>query len=193
LTPTSVSLLERLKAAGPDHPDWRRLHEIYRPLIHRWIGRVPGLGDESADLTQEIIMVLVREIPRFERRREGSFRAWLRQVTVNKVRSYRKRPHRRPGLGPDATDGFLDRLGDPRDDLAREWDLDHDRHVFGKLLAIVGPDFHETTWEAFRRFALDGLPAAQVAQELGQTEGAVISAKSRILKRLRAEAGELLG
>jgi RNA polymerase sigma-70 factor, ECF subfamily len=193
LTPTSVSLLDRLKTAGPDHPDWLRLHDIYRPLIRRWIGLVPGLGVESADLAQEIIMVLVREIPRFDRQREGSFRAWLRQVTVNKVRSYRKKYDRRPIVGLDPAEGFLDRLSDPKDDLAREWDLDHDRHVFEKLLAVVGPDFSETTWEAFRRFALDGVPSARVAQELGLTENSVISAKSRILKRLRTEAGELLG
>jgi RNA polymerase sigma-70 factor, ECF subfamily len=193
LSPTSVSLLDRLRGAGPDHPDWLRLHEIYRPLIRRWVGRVPGLADESADVVQEVLMVLVREIPRFERRREGSFRAWLRQVTVNKVRSYRKRHHRRPVVGLDPAEGFLERLTDPQGDLAREWDLDHDRHVFDKLLAIVTPDFTPATWEAFRRFALEGQPAAQVARDLGLTENAVIQAKSRILKRLRSEAGELLG
>jgi len=56
----------------------------------------------------------------------------------------------------------------------------------------VQPDFHPTTWEAFRRFAVDGLPAAHVAEELGLTENAVFQAKSRILKRLRQEAGDLL-
>jgi RNA polymerase sigma-70 factor (ECF subfamily) len=193
LTSTSVSLLDRLRAAGPDHSDWLRLHDIYRPLIHRWIGRVPGLADESADLAQEVLMVLVREIPRFDRRREGSFRAWLRQVTINKIRSYRKRHQRRPVVGLDPAEGFLERLTDPTDELARAWDLEHDRHVFDKLLAIVGPDFTPTTWEAFRRFALDGLPSALVARELALTENAVIQAKSRILKRLRSEAGELLG
>ncbi|WP_435020891.1 RNA polymerase sigma factor [Tundrisphaera sp. TA3] len=193
MTPTSVSLLDRLRDAGPDHPDWLRLHEIYTPLIHRWIGRVPGLADEAADLAQEVLFVLIREIPRFERRREGSFRAWLRQVTVNRVRSHRKVRHRRPIVGLDPAAGFLDQLAAPDGELAREWDLDHDRHVFGKLLAIVRPDFAPVTWEAFQRFALDGVPAARVAEELGLTENAVVQAKSRILKRLRGEAGDLLG
>ena len=83
-------------------------------------------------------------------------------------------------------------MADPGSDLALEWDRDHDRHVFQKLLAIVRPDFQPTTWEAFRRFAVDGLPAARVAEDLGLTEGAVLKAKSRVLKRLREEAGELL-
>jgi RNA polymerase sigma-70 factor (ECF subfamily) len=185
-------LLDRLKAARPDASDWERLQGIYLPLIRRWLGRVPGLGDEAGDLAQEVFLVVVRELPRFERRREGSFRAWLRKVTVNKARGHWRRRRRWPavGLGPAA--GFLDRLEAPDSELAREWDQDHDRHVFERLLAIVQPDFHPTTWQAFRRFALDGLPAAHVAAELGLTENAVLQAKSRILKRLRQEAGDLL-
>jgi len=190
---TSVSLLERLRTASPDKSDWMRVQEIYLPLIRRWLARVPGLGDEADDLAQEILVVMVREIPRFERQREGSFRAWLRQVTVNRVRTYHKQRRRAPVVGLAQSDGFIDRLAEPNGDLVREWDLDHDRHVFQNLLAVVQPDFSPTTWGAFQRFAIDGLPAARVAQELGLTENAVIQAKSRILKRLREEAGELLG
>jgi hypothetical protein len=51
---TSVSLLERLKAARPDASDWRRLQGIYLPLICRWINPVPGIGGEADDLGQEV-------------------------------------------------------------------------------------------------------------------------------------------
>ncbi len=193
MNPTSFSLLDRLKAAGPDDPDWHRLQGIYFPLIRHWLGRVPGLGDDADDLAQEVMVVMVREIPRFERQREGSFRAWLRQVTVNKVRNYRRKRQRRPVVGLDPADGFLERLSDPNGDLAREWDRDHDKHVVDTLLAVVQPDFSPATWEAFRRFGVDGEPAGKVAGELGISENAVILAKSRVLKRLRREAGGLLG
>ena len=190
--PTSVSLLDRLKVAQPDASDWNRLQGIYLPLIQRWTARVPGLGDEANDLAQDVLLVVVRELPRFERRRQGSFRAWLRKVTVNQTRSHWRRRRRMPAVGLDPAVGFLDRLEAPDGDLAHEWDQDHDRHVFERLLAIVQPDFHPATWDAFRRFAMDGLPAARVAEEFGLTENAVLQAKSRILKRLRAEAGDLL-
>ncbi len=193
MTPTSISLLDRLKSARPEASDWNRLQDVYLPLIRGWIGRVPGLGAEAEDLAQDVFVILAREIPRFERRREGSFRAWLRQVTVNKVRSHRRLRQRRPGAGQDLADGFLDRLADPNGDLAREWDREHDRHVTQRLIAVVQPDFSPATWQAFRRFALDGLPAARVAEELNMTENAVIRSKARVLKRLREEAGELLG
>jgi len=190
--PTSLSLLERLKAARPDATDWDRLQGIYLPLIQRWLGRVPGLGDESADLVQEVLMVVFRQVPRFDRRREGSFRAWLRQVTVNKVRRYRKIRRRQRVVGFDPVDDFLERLADPNDDLAREWDRDHDNAVIQKLLAVVKPDFNPTTWKAFQRFGIEGIPAVRIAEELGLSENAVILAKSRVFKRLREQAGDLL-
>ena len=116
----------------------------------------------------------------------------MRQVTVNKVRTLRKQLYRKPLAGLDLTEGFLDRLVEPNSELAREWDLEHDRHVFQKLLAIVQPDFRPDTWEAFRRFAIDNRPAAEVAAELGTSVNSVLQSKSRILRRLREEAGELL-
>ena len=189
---TSVSLLDRLKAARPDASDWQRLQGIYLPLIQRWVRRVPGLGDEADDLAQEVFMVVLRELPRFERRREGSFRAWLRNVTVNKARSFSKQRDRRPTVGLDLTDGFLDKMANPDSDLARQWDREHDEHVVQKILAAVQPDFNPPTWEAFQRFAMDGVPAARVAEELGMTENAVLLAKSRVVRRLREEAGDLL-
>jgi RNA polymerase sigma-70 factor (ECF subfamily) len=194
VNPTSVSLLDRLKAAGPDDADWLRFQDIYLPLLRQWLGRVPGLGDEASDLAQEVLLVVIREPPRFERQRDGSFRAWLRQVTVNKVWSQRKRRRRQPDAGEDrdAIDRYFEQLADPHGDLALQWDRDHDQHVFQKLLAIVQPDFSPTAWEAYCRFDRQGQPAAQVALELGLSVNAVLQAKSRILRRLRQEAGNLL-
>jgi RNA polymerase sigma-70 factor (ECF subfamily) len=188
--PTSLSLLDRLKTARPEASDWKRLQDLYLPLIQRWLARVPGLGVEADDLAQEVFIILVRQIPHFEPQREGSFRAWLRQVTVNRVRTYRRQ--RRPAVGLDPADGFLDQLADPNGHLASEWDREHDKYITQKLLSVVQPDFSPATWQAFQRFALDGVPAATVAEELAISENAVIRAKARILKRLREEAGELL-
>ena len=44
-----------------------------------------------------------------------------------------------------------------------------------------------------RAVGVGGERAARVAEELGLSENAVILAKSRVLKRLRREAGDLLG
>ena len=190
---TSLGLLERLKHAKPDASEWRKLRDIYLPMIRQWLARLPHLHDEVDDLTQEVLVVLFRELPSFGRRRDGSFRAWLRQITVNRMRAFWKTRRKQPlATGDPQTDQLLAQLADPTSDLARQWDQDHDRHVFQKLLAIVEGDFEPGTWQAFTRFAVEGRPAAQVAGELGVTQSAVVQAKFRVLERLREEAGALL-
>ena len=190
---TSISLLDRLKRANPDAPEWRKLTHIYLPLIRYWLGRVPGLHDEADDLAQEVLVVLLRELPLFERQRSGSFRAWLRQITVNCIRTFLRDRGKQPlaRLGEDA-DNLVSQLEDPNSDLSRQWDRDHDKHVFQKLLALVQPDFEPNTWRAFVHFAIEGAAAAEVAQKMGLSECAVVQAKFRVLKRLREEAGELM-
>ena len=192
MDPTPVSLLERLKRAKPDAAEWRRLRDIYTPLIHSGLARVPGLGDEADDHTHETLVVLFRELPSFDRRRDGSFRAWLRQI-VNRIRAWTKSRQKRPAvvLGEEL-DQLLAQLSDPDSDLSRQWDREHDRHVLQKLLAGVRQDFEEKTWQAFTRFALENASAAEVALELGMTETAVVQAKFRVVKRLREEAGDLV-
>jgi RNA polymerase sigma-70 factor, ECF subfamily len=190
---TSLGLLEGLKHAKPDASEWRRLRDIYSPMIHGWLSRLPYLQQEVDDLTQEVLVVLFRELPSFERRRDGSFRAWLRQITVNRMRAFSRTRRKQPlSMGGPETDQLLAQLADTTSDLARQWDQDHDKHVIHKLLAVVEGDFEPGTWQAFSRFALEGQSAAQVAEELGMTESAVVQAKFRILKRLREEAGGLL-
>jgi RNA polymerase sigma-70 factor (ECF subfamily) len=190
---TSQSLLDRLKGAKPSAPDWQRLQGIYVPLIRAWLSRVPGLRADADDLVQEVFVVVVRELPSFVRRRDGAFRAWLRQVTVNRVRTFRRaRRGQHPVGAGDGTDDFLAQLEDPNSDFAKHWDRDHDAHVFQNLLSTIERDFEPRTWRAFTRFVLDGRPAAAVAEDLGMSKNAVLLAKSRILKRLREEAAGLL-
>ena len=61
-----------------------------------------------------------------------------------------------------------------------------------RALEQIKEHFHENTWEAFWRVAVDGRPTADVADELSMKPGAVRVAKSRVLQRLREELGELI-
>src|SRR5262249_28660828 len=92
---TSASLLERLRTAGRGGGDWRRLHDLYLPPVRSGLAQA-GLAAEADDLAQEVLVVVVRELPAFRRQRDGSFRTWLRRVTVNRVRSWRQARARRP-------------------------------------------------------------------------------------------------
>src|SRR5262245_4249456 len=164
---TSASLLERLRTA-PDEAAWRRLDDLYRPLIRRWLLRDPTLGQEAEDIVQEVMSVLVRELPGFQRQRSGSFRRWLRSVTAHRLGAhYRGRDHRPRPLGATAEVHPLEQLADPNSELARQWDDEHDRYVLRRLMDLIEPMFEPTTLAAFRRIAFDGISPAQASEELG--------------------------
>jgi RNA polymerase sigma-70 factor (ECF subfamily) len=192
VSPTSLSLLQRLQHAKPEASDWQRLDDIYHPYIRAWVLRFGIDEAEADDLTQEVFLVLSQDLPSFEPLRNGSFRAWLRQIVLNQVRNFRKARKKRPQAGRDGVEQLLSQLENPHSDLSRKWDHEHDRHVAQKLMALIKPDFEAKTWEAFVRCFLDGRPAKQVAEELVISEGAVAQAKYRILKRLREEADGLV-
>jgi RNA polymerase sigma-70 factor (ECF subfamily) len=183
---TSLTLLDRL-AAAPSDADWRRLVDLYAPLLGEWLGRAGVPSADRDDLTQEVLLVLVREVGGFDRRGPGAFRAWLRGILANRVRDYFRGRAARPATG----DGLED-LTDPTSGLSRLWDREHDESVAARVMGRVRVDFSETTWEAFTRQVLDGRPAREVAAELGVSRNAALIAKSRVLCRLRAELAGLV-
>jgi RNA polymerase sigma-70 factor (ECF subfamily) len=105
---------------------------------------------------------------------------------------FRSLQHRPPGAGGSDFQRWLDELESPDSALSQLWDKEHDEHVAASLMRQVQGDFAPTTWQAFRRHALDGEPAARVAEELGLSLNSVLLAKSRVLKRLRQEASALV-
>jgi RNA polymerase sigma-70 factor (ECF subfamily) len=190
---TSASLLERLRQRS-DAAAWKRLVEVYTPLIEGWLRRHGVQPEDSADLVQEVLGVLLRELPHFRHnQRPGAFRCWLRTITANRLRAFWKGRQSRPVAagGPDALEQ-LAQLADPDSALSRLWDQEHDRHVLQRLLRLIEPEFAPATWEAFRRLTLEDGRAADVARELGVTVNAVLLAKSRVLRRLRQEARGLI-
>jgi RNA polymerase sigma-70 factor (ECF subfamily) len=181
---TSLSLLERLQTQ-PDAASWQRLVDIYTPLIRGWLQRDPTLREEADDLTQEVLSVLIQGLPQFRRQRPGSFRSWLRTITIHRLHELWRDRHRRPQGAGAMADSVLSQLEDPASELSRQWDQEHDQHVVRRLLDLIEPEFTPPTWQAFRRVVLDDMQAAVVAEELGISVNSVLLAKSRVLKRLR--------
>ena len=65
--------------------------------------------------------------------------------------------------------------------------------LFARALDLIRGEFEERTWAAFRLTAVEGRAARDVAADLAMTPGAVRVAKSRVLRRLREELGDLMG
>src|SRR6516164_1832099 len=189
---TSVSLLERL-AGAPTDDDWRRLLDLYQPLLRAWVARAGVPASDADDLVQDVLLVVFREVAGFEWRGQGAFRAWLRTILAHRVRDYfRGQKYRPTATGDSDFLRRLDELESPESALSRLWDREHDKHVAASLMRRVQGDFEPATWQAFRRHVLEGEPAVRVAEELGLALNSVLMAKSRVLKRLRQEAAGLV-
>ncbi len=193
MSETSASLLDRLRL-DPDQASWQRLVDLYTPLIQAWLRRHAAPEQDTNDLVQEVLAVVVRRLPEFQREpRTGAFRSWLRTITVNCLRDYWRSGRSRPlATGDSNFLEVLNQLEDPQSDLARQWDAEHDRYVTARLMKHIEPQFEPRTWQAFQRVALDRASPDEVAAELGISVNAVFIAKSRVLARFREEAAGLI-
>jgi RNA polymerase sigma-70 factor (ECF subfamily) len=57
---------------------------------------------------------------------------------------------------------------------------------------LIRSEYEADVWRVFWRVAVEGHSPAEIAAELGVTPAAVRKTKSRILRRLREEVGELI-
>jgi RNA polymerase sigma-70 factor (ECF subfamily) len=190
---TSFSLLDRLQQQ-PDEAAWKRLVDVYTPLLHAWLRRYAVQPSDADDLVQEVFQVLHRELPQFEHsQHKGAFRRWLRTILVHRLRdAWRGRQYRPEVTGNSNFLQQLDELEDPNSGLSQLWDKEHNQHVVSRLLELIEPEFTPATWQAFRRQVVDGADAGVVAAELGLSLNAVFIAKSRVLSRLRQEGAGLI-
>jgi RNA polymerase sigma factor (sigma-70 family) len=184
---TSLSLLDRLQLGASDSA-WREVIELYTPLLDDWLARFQLQGADREDLVQESLTTVLQHVGSFRHGGQGSFRAWLRAIVVNRVREFWRRRGRHPqATGDSQIADMLQQLESPGSSLGRQWDAEHDRYVAHRLLARIQPLFEPATLEAFRRVVVEGQKPREVAAELGLSVNAVLIAKSRVLRQLRRE------
>ena len=122
---TSTSLLDRIRL-HPDGPSWKRLVDLYTPLIQGWLRRFGGAvqSHDLDDLVQDVLGQVVRGLPTFQHsQRPGAFRCWLRTIAVHRLLAFRRAQKARPVAGGDSSiDEQLAQLEDPESDLSRRWD-----------------------------------------------------------------------
>ncbi|QDU75315.1 ECF RNA polymerase sigma factor SigE [Bremerella volcania] len=190
---TSLSLLHRLRHAS-ESDSWTRLVDMYAPLIRAWLRKYDVQESDAEDLVQEVLVAVSKDVSNFEHKGQpGAFRAWLKGILVNRLRNFwRTRDRRREARGESDLDRRLAELESPTSELSRLWNDEHDRYVLKQLLILAKPHFTPTTWTAFDRVALRGESPRDVASEMQISLNAVITAKSRVLRRLRLEADGLV-
>ncbi len=188
---TPLSLLDRVRTN--DAEAWRRLVELYRPLVVFWCTRSRIDPADAEDVTQGVLAAASAGLAGFRRDRpDDTFRGWLRVLTRNQVLLHIRRNRGRPRAegGSDAWRN-LQSLADP---LAVE-DSDEQAEVgqlYRRAVDQVRGEFEDRSWQAFWMTAIDGRAPDALVDVLGMTPAAIRKAKSRVLRRLKEEMGELL-
>ena len=187
---TSLTLLGRLKGNEPDA--WERLLRLYGPLVLFW-GRRAGLNEpDAADLLQDVLKSVSGAIAQFERdRTQGTFRGWLWTIARNKLRDRARIATRQPvALGGSDAQQMLQQVPEIEPDSSP--DAEPSRALLNRALELVKSEFEPRTWEAFWRTTVDDRTPQDVAAELGIGLASVYQARSRVLRKLRVELGELI-
>ncbi len=186
---TPVSLIERLcRASDVRQEDWDRLVALYTPLLYSW-ARQGGLQDaDAADLVQDVLTILVRELPRFRYDPARTFRGWLRAVTLNRWRERRRR--RQPQSLPLDSPQLAEQ--EQPDNLSVFEEDEYRRYIARRALALMQEQFQTHTWRACWETVVHGRKAGEVAAELGVSLDVVYTSTSRVLRRLREELRGLL-
>lgn len=182
---TSTSLLQALAEPGNEEA-WTRFLERYHPVIVGFAGHL-GLGPQDAeDAAQNTLLAFTRawRAGRYDREK-GGLRAWLFGIARNQVRSALRRNAKDRCLGGQADPGeLLEEVPDGADPEAR-WNREWHNAVLRQCLLEVRHEVEPRTYEAFRLFALEEIPASEVATRLGMTANAVFGAKRRVVARIR--------
>jgi RNA polymerase sigma-70 factor (ECF subfamily) len=188
---TRISLLDR--ARNRDAVAWRELVDLYGPLVASWCHKSLPDSHAVADCIQDVFASVSVSLDSFEPQyKVGSFRAWLWTVTRNKIRDHVRRLDRQvAGTGGSTMLGVIHEHPDasiPADEPTESFEL---KELTQRAIGQVQAEFEPKTWQAFWRTVVDGIPTSVVADELTVTAATVRQHRSRVLRRLRQQLGDV--
>lgn len=180
---TSVGMLAGAMAGDP--VDWNRFAGHCQSVIATWC-RSRNLSEpDRDDVVQDSLLIVLMKLHQFRRVGRGSLRAWLRAIawrcrceSVSRSDSMQQlqESHQQFALATD-------QIRELEDEFERLRMLE----LLDQCLVTVRQRVQATTWQAFQQLALQNMPGAQVAQQLGLSLEAVYAARWRVVCQLRRE------
>jgi RNA polymerase sigma-70 factor (ECF subfamily) len=188
---TRASLLMQVK--NPENREsWEQFVLIYRPVIFR-IALARGLQHADAhDLAQQVLMAVSSAIGRWEKSTESTrFRHWLSRITKNAIINALSRRPRDQAAGGSSAQSVLDEVTDH--DAATEELILHEyrRELYQRAAEQVRGEVRSDTWMAFELTVVAGVEIMDAAERMGKSVGAIYSARSRVMLRMREAVREL--
>lgn len=178
---TRTTLIRRLASNSND--EWRTFLAIYGPLVYR-IARRAGLSEGDAE---EVLANVMRGFVQAVQRgfkvdhSVGMFRSYLKTITTNEITAWRRQQRRQVGTG-----SVEEAVADSQTPDAHWADTERQQRWRLCLEKVRGSRSVRTRdFEAFKRYALEGQPAEQVAGDLGITTNRLYGIKHDMMKQLR--------
>jgi len=178
---THATLLARL-TDGIDPTAWREFHDRYADLIREFARRRGLQPADCDDVAQEVLLSLTRSMKRFDYdSRKGKFRSYLKTTTEREIsRKLRQNKNNRtlgdPGLVASEV------VANPAEDAI--WEEEWRRYHVRTAMRRLESEINERNRRAFTLYAMQGRPAAVIAEALEMSIDQVYQAKSRVLRRL---------
>jgi RNA polymerase sigma factor (sigma-70 family) len=189
--PTSLTLLQRVRLhqrhrADPEASE--RFVAVYEPLIRRRCLRMGLQPADADDVSHDVLLRVLDRLDLFERRRTGSFRKYLANAVRWAVLDLRRARAEANELQPGSA---IEEIAAPPEKDEEEISTVEVREGALELLREHYKG-NERTLEAVRLRLVARMPAREVGERLGMSEGAVNTATCRVKRLMRERFGDLL-
>lgn len=121
------------------------------------------------------------------RHAKGSFRRWLATVARNAAIDTIRRALPDAAHGGTSVRVALENVPAPICVSESVFRLELERQAFRAAARRIRDEFTEPTWTAFWETMVEGQSCSEVAARKGKTTGAIYTARSRVMQRLKEE------
>ncbi|MGJ8641728.1 MAG: RNA polymerase sigma factor [Opitutaceae bacterium] len=189
LNQTRYTLLQRACDLH-DRRAWEEFVEHYRRFIFYILNQMRVSPSDIDDVAQQVLISLTKDLSGYDRSR-ARFRTWLSQVIRNAALAhFRKQKNQKKCM-----DAFLKKqeqdepfeVSEIDQRIENEWATYVSNLAMERVLTV----FKGQAIEVFE-LGLDGLPAGEIAEQVGLSVASVYTLKKRVKKRLYLEIRALV-
>jgi RNA polymerase sigma factor (sigma-70 family) len=188
---TSQALIYQITSGVADAHSWERFVYLYGPQILAWC-RKYGLQDADArDVTQDVLLQVLRQIERLQYDPQRRFRGWLRAVVHGAWCQWVERNQGRERGAADTAMLMVLEQTPARDELLARLEGEYDSELLELAMERIRRRVEPQTWQAFELLAVQRLSGEEGSARLGMPVGSLFAARSKVQRLLREEIARL--